>query len=125
MIELQGDHYVQVSGDDASQAQMIGPKTIGPPTAEKASLRSDAASTAQTQRAATVLVFRDGHRQEISDYTIANATLYASADYYSSGAWNQKIELASLDLRETLSANRSRGVQFRLPTAANEVIVGP
>jgi hypothetical protein len=124
MIELQGDRYVQVSGDEVSHGQMIDqmpidrmPDAPGP--------RSGAAPTSHTQRPATVLVFRDGHRQEISDYTITNGMLYASADYYSSGAWNQKIELASLDLRETLSVNQSRGNQFRVPTAANEVIVGP
>jgi hypothetical protein len=125
MIELQGDRYVQISGDEVSHAQMLDQMPTDQMPADAAGLRSEAASTPQSQRAATVLIFRDGHHQEISDYTIANGVLYASADYYSSGSWNQKIALSSLDLRETLNANQSRGNQFRVPSAANEVIVGP
>jgi hypothetical protein len=119
MIELQGDRYVQVSGDQASsgQAQMIDPTP--------AAARSRATAKVQPERVPTTLVFRDGRREEVSDYTIADGVLYASADYYSTGAWNQKIPLSSLNLDETVSLNRARGVEFRLPSAPNEVIVGP
>jgi hypothetical protein len=123
LIELQGDRYVQISGDEVFHAQMID--QIPTDRLPNTSASESSAATPQTQHAPTVLVFRDGHRQEISDYTITNGVLYASADYYSSGSWNQKIELASLDLRETLNVNQSRGNQFRVPSAANEVIVGP
>jgi hypothetical protein len=116
MIELQGNHYVQVSGDESWSSQ-----TIDRMPAQLA-VRP---ATLETSRQSTVLVFRDGHREEVSEYTIADGTLYASADYYSSGAWNQKFSLSSLNLPETLTANHARRVPFRLPSAANEVIVGP
>ena len=120
MIELQGDRYVQVSGNETSQPQMINRVPAAQPP-----VHSTETTAPQPQPASTILVFRDGHRQEISAYTIANGTLYASADYYNSGAWNQQIALSSLNLPETLAANQSRGVEFRLPTSPIEVILGP
>jgi hypothetical protein len=72
-----------------------------------------------------VLVFRDGHREEVSAYTITGGAIYAPADFYRDGSWNRKIELSSLDLPETLKSNYSRGLRFQLPRAPNEVIVGP
>jgi|SRR5271166_3907374 len=123
MIELQGDRYVQISGDQSSRAQMIDqlPTTQSVQPADTLSLRP----APQQQPSLAVLVFRDGRRQEISAYTIADGFLYATADYYTSGAWNQKIELSSLNLPETVASNSSRGLRFQLPSAPNEVIVGP
>ena len=122
MIELQGDRYVQVSGDEDSTVQMIDRIPDQP-------LRRLDASGNPSQKkkdvSATVLVFRDGHREEVSGYTIADGKLYAAADYYKAGSWTRKIELAALNLPETESANQSRGTQFRLPEAPNEVTVGP
>lgn len=118
MIELQGDRYVQVSGDDDSGAQRI----------DQPVARVSAKSTAQQrpqQNPPVLLVFRDGHSEEISSYTIENGSLYSAADYYTAGSWNRKIELSSLNLPATLNSNRSRGVPFMLPTAPNEVVVGP
>ena len=72
-----------------------------------------------------MLIFRDGHRQEVSSYTIADGILYASSDYATTGVWNEKVELSALDVPETFASNSSRGVRFQLPSAPNEVIVGP
>jgi hypothetical protein len=72
-----------------------------------------------------VLVFLDRHREEISGYTISGDALYASSNFYSNGSWSRRIELSSLNLTETLNENRTRGIHFRLPSAPNEVIVGP
>jgi hypothetical protein len=79
----------------------------------------------RSQSVSAVLVYRDGHRQETSSYTIADGILYASADYATTGAWNQKIALSSLNVPETVATNSSRGLHFQLPAAPNEVIVGP
>ena len=70
-------------------------------------------------------MFRDGHREEVSDYTIADGNLYTHDDYYTNGSWNRKIELSSLNLLETVRSNQSRNVRFRLPSSPNEVIVRP
>jgi len=62
---------------------------------------------------ASILVFRDGHKQEISNYAIINDTLY---DLSSGRA--HKIPLTELDLAATVKANDDRGVDFTLPVAA-------
>lgn len=124
MIELQGDHYVSVSGDATSRAQVIDPMLNA---AQQPRRMSD--SRAQVLPTAalppSVLVFRDGHREEMSDYTIADGVLYTRSDYYTTGAWNRKIALSSLNLPETVKINQARGLRFHFPSAANEVIVGP
>ena len=72
-----------------------------------------------------VLIFRDGHTEEVRDYAIADGTLYARGDYYTDGYWNKKIDLSALNVAETLQANTKRNVNFVLPTSPNEVITRP
>ena len=45
-----------------------------------------------------VLVYRDGHREQIREYSIANGTIYARGDYWNDGYWSKKIQLTALDL---------------------------
>jgi len=117
LIELQGDRYVEITGENQPGTQTIEaqpPAAIRRQSPTPASLRPDA-----------LLVFRDGHREQVSEYTITNGCLYASANYYTQGTWNRKIELSTLNLPDTVRANQSRGIDFHLPSAPNEVIVGP
>ena len=72
-----------------------------------------------------VLVFRDGRQQEINSYTIMNGTIFTRSDYWTTGAWNQKIQIVDLDVPATLRQNQARGLNFNLPSSANEVIVRP
>jgi len=134
MIELQGDRYVRVSGPEASESEMIAPDIVDQASTDR--MPDRARSQERPSRAAiqavaasdlppVVLVFRDGHREEASDYTIADGILYAQGDYYTNGSWNRKIELSSLDLPQTVKFNQSRGVRFQLPSSPNEVIVRP
>jgi hypothetical protein len=136
MIELRGNRYVRISGEDNSNAQMIDREMIAEETIvgkNDQSTRSrpegqSALATSQTparDQAPVDLVFRDGHREQISTYTIADGILYTAGDYYANGSWNRKIELKSLNLPETINSNRSHGMTFRLPAAPNEVIVRP
>ncbi|MCU1272000.1 MAG: hypothetical protein JWN74_3294 [Acidobacteriaceae bacterium] len=60
----------------------------------------------------TVLVFKDGHQQEISNYAIVGNTLYDLSDGRS-----KKVQLADLNLTATVKENDQRGVEFQLPTA--------
>lgn len=60
----------------------------------------------------TLLVFKDGHQQEISNYAIVGATLYDLSD-----GRTKKVELADLDLTATVKQNDQRGVEFQLPAA--------
>ena len=57
----------------------------------------------------TVLVFRDGHKQEVNNYAIMGQTLYVF------GAHTQKIAIGDLDVPATIKANDDRGVEFQLP----------
>jgi len=58
---------------------------------------------------ATVLVFRDGHQEEVSNYAIMGQTLYIF------GTRTQKIGLGDLDVPKTIKLNDDRGVDFHLP----------
>ena len=58
----------------------------------------------------TVLVFRDEHKQEVSNYAIVGQTLWNFAPGHT-----QKIPLSDLDLPATTRANEELGVTFRVP----------
>jgi hypothetical protein len=73
----------------------------------------------------TAFIFRDGHHEESSDYSIISGVIYARDDYWSTGSWSRQIKLSQLDLPATIKANQDRGVLFRVPTAPNEVITRP
>lgn len=125
MIELRGNDYVQLSGEMDSGTKMIEGLSF-PVSSEEPERKNELSRPLQSPRyTITLLLFRDGHHEEVSNYTIVDGTLYASASYFSAGAWVRKVDLSSLNLPETITANQSRHVQFRLPQAPNEVIVGP
>jgi len=70
----------------------------------------DNASQPQDLAPATVLVFRDQHREEVSNYAIVGQTLWSF-----SGQRRKKIPLADLDIVATQKANDDRGVAFHAP----------
>lgn len=70
-----------------------------------------------------VLVFRDGHQEQVRNYTIQGNDLYTNADYWSTGSWKRKIPLADLDIPATLKLNTDRGTKFNLPRSPNQVVV--
>jgi hypothetical protein len=123
MIELQGDRYVRVSGPETSGAEMINQMPARAPLPEHFSTSIRSAAPAEPTPA--VLIFRDGHREEASEYTIADGVLYAGSDYYATGSWTRKIALSSLDLSETAKVNESRSIKFQIPSSPNEIIVRP
>ncbi len=59
----------------------------------------------------TVLIFHDGHRQEVTNYAIMGQTVYVLDDH------TQKIPLANLDVAATVKANDDRGLEFEVPAA--------
>ncbi len=124
MIELQGDRYVRVSGPESSGSEMIDRMPDRSPLAASSS-GAPLHSPAIPELPPAILIFRDGHREEASEYTIADGVLYTRADYYATGSWNRRIELSSLNLPETVKSNQSHGVKFPLPSSPNEVIVRP
>lgn len=127
MIELQGDRYVRHATGEVSNSQSatasVASATTGPVSSKANS--TSLASAPPVDEPPAVFVFRDGHREESSDYSIISGVIYSRGDYWSSGSWSKKILLADLDVPATLQANRDRGVHFRLPNAPNEVITRP
>jgi hypothetical protein len=61
----------------------------------------------------TLLIFKDGHQQEISNYAIVGSMLYDLSDGHS-----KKVQLADIDLSATVKENDERGVEFQLPAQA-------
>jgi len=57
----------------------------------------------------TVLVFRDGHQQEVTNYAIVGQTVYVFDKR------TQKIALTDLDVAATVKVNDDRGVDFHVP----------
>lgn len=110
LIELQGDHFVRLTDSQVNQP-----------------LAGSAPSPGQQrpELPPAVLVFRDGHRQEVSSYSIIGPALYASGSYWTNGYWTQKVLLADLDLSATILANQERGVKFVLPSAPDQVVTRP
>ncbi len=59
---------------------------------------------------ATILIFKDGHKQQIGNYAIVGSNLYDLTP-----GRRQKVALTDLDLDATQKANDDEGNDFRLP----------
>ncbi len=59
-----------------------------------------------------VLVYRDGHQKEVTNYAIVGTTLYDLGAFVA-----HKIPLNELNLKATLKANDDRGVEFAVPAS--------
>ncbi len=123
MIELQGNRYVRFGGTQQSAERGMN---SAPDYAEaQASSSSVPQRPSQHELPPTVLIFRDGHREQIPEYAIVGSTLYATGNYWQSGQWTKNIQLSSLDIPATIQANHASGVNFLLPSAPNEVVTRP
>jgi hypothetical protein len=120
VIELRGDQYVRLSpssketsGDASNSVRLTGSSSapVGPQS--------------QSSSLPTIFVFRDGHREESSDYSIYEGVIHARSDLWTDGAWTKQIPLAALNIAESRMANEERGVRFVLPAAPNEVVTRP
>lgn len=131
LLELRGDHYVRVGANDyppngAQNAAQSSGKTLQQNSAPSQPRRESQASTQPPRELPpAVLVFRDGHKEEVSSYTIAGRVLYADANYWTQGSWTRKIQIADLDVPSTLKLNQERGANFTLPNGPNEVVIRP
>jgi len=114
LLELRGNQWVKVDTFTSSAATVSGvlPPVLAQAVPAKAS-------------APAVLVYRDGHSEEINNYSIIGPVIYTKGDYWSSGNWTRKIQIADLDLPATLKQNQDRGVRFELPSGPDEVMIRP
>ena len=129
MIVWQGDRYVRYGGRGTSAQVRASADYVEPESSagrRPSSVRpASPAGRDQSQLPPAVLVFRDGHREQVQDYVIASGKLYLRGDYWRDGYWTRTVELATLDVPRTLSANQENGVTFVLPTGPNEVVTRP
>src|SRR6266699_2930460 len=123
VIEWQGDHFVRMTLTEASSRQR-GPADYSEKSAPHLSAHKPVAQPPQELPPA-VLVFRDGHKAEVSSYTIMGQTMFAKSDYWTTGTWNKKIQLTDVDVPATVALNHQRGLKFALPTSASEVVIRP
>lgn len=129
VLELQGDHWVRLSlnrlpqgvGESAQPERVVTPPSMTP----AAPAHQNPAPRPAVAPASAMLVFRDGHQEAIGKYTIMGTTIYVSTDYWTSGAWTRKVQIAELDVPATLKLNQERGSNFRLPSGPEEVMIGP
>ena len=110
LLELHGSQWVKVTNFGETSQQALNP--------------SSQSASAKPMPAA-VLVYRDGHSEEISSYSIIDRVMYTKSDYYSSGSWTRTIQIADLDIPATLKQNQQRGVKFDLPSGPDEVVIRP
>jgi hypothetical protein len=131
LIEWQGDHFVRttMSATPAAGGQVAPDyaekpapplSSAGRPMAERSQMVQ-----APRQMPPAVLVFHDGRKEEVSEYTIMSGTIYSRADYWTTGSWTRKILIADLDVPATLKLNQERGCKFVLPSGPDEVVIRP
>jgi len=144
LIEWQGDHFERMTPSQKTSAKEqdepdYSAKSVVRPSAPRsplsgssrpaqkiaAQLPPESARKLPRELPLAVLVFRDGRTEEVSSYTIMSGTIFSKADYWTSGSWTRKIQIADLDVPATLKLNHGRGLNFVLPAGPNEVVMRP
>jgi hypothetical protein len=127
LIERQGEAWVQIAGykEGRVSGQSEPLKPVETTHLRATSPGEKAAPEPMAQVPPAVLVFRDGHQEEVKSYTIIGRTLYAKSDYWTSGSWTRKIEFANLDVPATLKLNEEHGSKFTLPSGPREIVIRP
>lgn len=125
VLELQDDHWVRITNSGQSQTggQSSQPQSESLASLPTATPRRIQAEALPSELPPAVLVFRDGHREEIRKYIIEGATIYISTNSWSNGSWTRKIQVVELDIPATLELNQERGAKFSLPSGPNEVMI--
>jgi len=131
VMELRGDHWVQLTSHGPME---VAGQAAEPQPAESHPARAGSSAKAKqpggplraelpSELPPAVLVFRDGHQEEVTKYTIVGNTISIKTDIWSTGSWMRKVLIADLNLPATLRANQERGTKFSLPSRSTEVIV--
>ncbi|MGA8151253.1 MAG: hypothetical protein WB952_09915 [Terriglobales bacterium] len=125
LIELQGDRYVRFGDNQQVEATGDSPGSARLRSARVPASSSPGPAISALELPPAVLIFRDGHQEQVRDYVIAGGVLYASGNYWQSGSWRKDVQLSALDIPATLNANQNHGVKFVLPSGPNEVVTRP
>jgi len=127
VLEYQGGQWVRIAnyGQSPTGAQPVQPRPAQASNLRSVTAGENEAAQPPRELPPAVLVFRDGHKEEIEGYTILGDVLYTSADYWSTGSWTRKVPIAELDVPATLKLNQERGGKFSLPSGPHEVVIRP
>ncbi len=87
-----------------------------PPAAAATAPGAHNMSPVSEEQIPVVIVFKDGHQQEVKNYAIMGDTLYDLGTFVA-----HKIKLADLDLQQTIEKNEQRGVEFNVPASYKPV----
>jgi len=121
LIEWQDDRFVRVTSAEQSPSKHRRERQH---YGTEFNLGSNSPASVRELRPA-LLIFRDGHREESTNYTIVDGVLYSYPDYWTVGAWAKRILICDLDLPATFQQNQQRGVKFILPAGPNQVVTRP
>jgi len=124
LLENHNGQWVRVP----TGSQMAIPQSTKPDSTQPSSLQPGIAEPTEAAPPLpalppAVIVFRDGHTEEVAKYMIRGDVLFTNADYWSTGSWTRKIPLAELDIPASLKLNKERGTKFNLPSGPNEVVI--
>ena len=126
MIEWQGDRYVRLGADQESPRVLSLDYSEAPSGSSRANIQPYSQHRISLgDLPPLILIFRDGHHENVSDYVIADGTLYARGDYWRDGFWTKTVQLSALDIPATLRANSESSVKFVLPSGPHEVVTRP
>lgn len=127
MLELRGNHWVRVTGSGQTMMESQAGKEGSTEAGDVRTITPQEQAAVQPARELppAVLVFRDGHREEITRYTIVGDTVYTSADYWNGGSWTRKVPIAELNVPATLELNNERGTHFSFPSSPHVVVIRP
>jgi hypothetical protein len=125
LIEWRGDRYVRFGGaqntsGNGTTPDYAEPKTGAAPLRDQNKIGEKKIDEKKIPSA--VLVYRDGHRQEISGYAIAGGMIYSQTADWQNAHPTKPIPVSALDPVATVTANSQRGITFLLPSASNEAI---
>jgi hypothetical protein len=113
LLELHGTKWVRVTNSGGSSDQVVPREVAAPQQAQAKPLPP------------AVLVYRDGHSEEVSSYSIIGDSIYVKTNYWTTGSWTRTIQVADLNIPATVSENQKRGVDFELPSSPDEVMIRP
>jgi hypothetical protein len=112
LLELHSGRWVKVNN-------------FGESTDRALTVQTPAESQTKATLPPAVLVYRDGHTEELSSYSIIGGSIHTKSNYWTTGTWTRTIRVADLDIPATLRQNEQRGVNFELPSGPDEVMLRP
>jgi len=122
VMELRGDRWVRLT--ERGPMEVAG-QASAPQSERGGSTAVSVRAEAPAALPPALLVYRDGHQEDVAKYTIVGSTIFLKADYWSSGSWTRKVQISELNVAATLKANQERGAKFSLPSRPGEVMMRP